>query len=187
MDDAAYFALPCKIGREIRIVAGFGAFVAFCVDLSAGGSFRRIDDLQKFLRIGGNGAPEALHHGRAGPPDEEAVVHAFGIDLKKQTGILCPPFHVLPDADPQAFFIGHRMVHPGIPVDPGNFQQITAAVQKGLEQILSQSFGRLIEIVYIIFLVFQKPFPVVVQSDTPEKIHGLGGITCKHRCFLFRF
>ena len=53
------------------------------------------------------------------------------------------------------------------------------------EQILSQRLHRLVQVVYIIFFVFQEPFPVVVHPDAPQKIHSLRRKAFKHNLSPF--
>ena len=72
-------------------------------------------------------------------------------------------------------------MHPGIPVDPADLQQIAGPVQEGLEQLLAQGLHGLVQGVHILLFVLLEPVPVVVHADAPEKINGLGGETGKHR------
>ena len=48
---------------------------------------------------------------------DKTVADAIRGDLKIQAGVLCPPLHILPDADPKALLVGNGIVEP---VSPSN-------------------------------------------------------------------
>jgi hypothetical protein len=72
------------------------------------------------------------------------------------------------------------MVHPGIPVDPADLEKMAGLVHKGQKQLLTKGLHGLIEVVYIILLVLQEPFSVIIEADSPEKIHSFRCEACKH-------
>ena len=124
----ADLVLPGEVGQQIRILTGFGSFIAACGYRLTGGSFHLTDHSQKFVRFGCNPTAEILHGGGSGFPDEETVVHTLRIDFKIQSAVFTPPFHILTDADPQTLFVRLRGMHPGIPVDPADLYQVAGLV-----------------------------------------------------------
>ena len=77
-------------------------------------------------------------------------------------------------------------MHPGIPVDPADLQQVAGLVQKGLEEVFSQFLGGFKEGFHVLLFIGGEPLPVVVHANTPEKINGLGGKAGKHRFTSFQ-
>ena len=77
-------------------------------------------------------------------------------------------------------------MHPGIPVDAADLENITGFFQKGLEYRLAQGLHGLIKAVGVLLFVLQKPVTVVIHADSPEEIHGFRGKTGKHRRFSFQ-
>ena len=71
-------------------------------------------------------------------------------------------------------------MHPGIPINAADLDQIAGAVDIRLKKVLCQGLHRLVEILHIVLLVLQEPFPVIVEPNTPEKIYGFGRKTFKH-------
>ena len=150
-----------------------------------GGRLYVFDHGQEFTGVCGDMAAKILHGSRPGLPDGEAVIHTLGVDLQKQAGIFRPPFHILPDAEPQALLVGVRVVEPGVPVDPADLEDVAGFIQEGFKKVPAQGFHGLVEGIDVLFFMFQEPVPVVVQANAPEKIHSLRGETGKHAVYLF--
>ena len=141
------------------------------------------EQIQKAVRVGGNLLPVGFHGDSPGMPEGEAVADALGANFEKQAGIFCPPVYILPDTAPEAFLVGQRVVKPGIPIDPGDLQDAAGLFQKWLKKLLAQRLHGRVQCVYVLLFVFQKPVPVVVHANAPEKIDGFRGETFKHSAF----
>ena len=78
-------------------------------------------------------------------------------------------------------------MHSGIPIDAADFQQIAGALNEGLEKMRAQRLHRLVKGGGVLFFVGREPFTVVIQANTPEKIHGFGSKSGKHIGVLFLY
>ena len=72
-------------------------------------------------------------------------------------------------------------MHPGVPIDAADLQNISRLLGEGGEQLLAQSLHGFIQIGNVLLLVGLEPIPVVVHPDAPEKVHGFRRKACKHK------
>ena len=125
-------------------------------------------------------------------PEAHAVAVILRGDLEVEGGpsrpVLVPGAH----AEPQVILVRSPAVEPsGIPIDTADLQQERLMGEhppQALIDLLTQSPGRLQQMLLIVLLMGQKPLPFVIEADAPHKVHCLLRISLKHTvlssCFL---